>query len=237
MKAVCESIGNECYSLDESQYLKAGKNGDIETPSALPTSQQTASPRFLYDSQPNSHVADQDPAANSVSGSAPFAASSIPPIVPLPNLDGSATGSPTDALGTQPNPKASDTSEGGQAKSLLADRPSEIPADRGSFPMPSIPTISRNLLKRYDRKDIYDRVWRRPVWQVANDLGITEHALCNACIKLYVPKPPRGYWNLKETNRSSIERPLLPDIGTLLGPEPVKAKCCTHLPAFIVWKP
>src|ERR1035437_8873289 len=78
---------------------------------------------------------------------------------------------------------------------------------RALSPAPSIPPISRNLLKRYNREDIYDRVWRKPIWQVAKDLGHTEHALCNACIKLYIPTPPRGYWGLKPSNRDSIERP------------------------------
>jgi len=223
IKAVCDSIGNQFNSLGDSRPSETEKNGDFGIPSALPTSLQTATPQFLHDSQPSFRVV-QEPSIDSVGGSAPFVAPSISAIVPLPDRDGSAMGSPTDALGTQPRLKASDIPEGQPAKSLHPDRPSEIPPDRSSFPMPSIPTISRNLLKRYDREDIYDRVWRKPVWQVANDLGITEHALCNACIKLYIPTPPRGYWNLKESNRNSIERHLLPDIASLIGPEPAKAK-------------
>jgi len=100
----------------------------------------------------------------------------------------------------------------------------QSPTDDSTPPAPSIPPISRNLLKRYNREDIYGRVWRKPIWQVAKDLGHTEHALCNACIKLYIPTPPRGYWGLKPSNRESIERPPLPSIEGLIMPAPAERK-------------
>lgn len=46
----------------------------------------------------------------------------------------------------------------------------------------------------YDRKKLYQEVWKEPVSIVAKRYGVTDVALAKNCRKLNVPLPPRGYW-------------------------------------------
>lgn len=103
-----------------------------------------------------------------------------------------------------------------QDRDLDSYHTSVMPLDQTTqFPPPLLP-VSPHLLKRYDRKAIYERVWQIPIWRLAKELGVTEHALCNACIKLYIPTPPRGFWSMKESNRKRIERPPLCNVAALV---------------------
>jgi hypothetical protein len=146
------------------------------------------------------------------------------PVSATSQLEGLGMGTAVEAAGTQDSSISSPrhSSDGESSESFYPDHQSSV--EDSAPPAPSIPPISRNLLKRYNREDIYDRVWSKPIWQVAKDLGHTEHALCNACIKLYIPTPPRGYWGLKPGNRDSIERPPLPSIEGFIVPAPAEPK-------------
>ena len=72
--------------------------------------------------------------------------------------------------------------------------------------------IPKHLLTKYDRKDIYEKMWQMPLRQVAKTLGMKEQSLSSACIRLFIPTPPRGYWCRREETRKSVPRPPLPDL-------------------------
>ena len=44
------------------------------------------------------------------------------------------------------------------------------------------------------RQDLYDKVWLKPVSELAKELQISDVAIGKICKKLNVPKPPVGYW-------------------------------------------
>ena len=73
------------------------------------------------------------------------------------------------------------------------------------------------MLKKYDRQDLYDKVWKMPFWQAAIAFGVKESALSVACIKLHIPTPPRGYWSRNEESRRLVARPQLPSLPDLMS--------------------
>lgn len=46
----------------------------------------------------------------------------------------------------------------------------------------------------YEREDLYDRVWSKPISALAVEEGLSGRGLAKICEKLHVPRPPRGYW-------------------------------------------
>lgn len=59
------------------------------------------------------------------------------------------------------------------------------------------------------RKELYRRVWSKPMSSVAKEVGLTGNALAKICNRLLVPYPSRGYWTKSEPDRKS-QRPPLP---------------------------
>lgn len=57
------------------------------------------------------------------------------------------------------------------------------------------------------REELFQLVWSRPSEQVAEIMGISGVALSKRCLKLGVPKPPRGYW---ARYRNKPDRPIPP---------------------------
>jgi hypothetical protein len=47
---------------------------------------------------------------------------------------------------------------------------------------------------QYDRNELYQKVWERPLIKVAQEYGVSAVALGKACRKLFVPVPGRGHW-------------------------------------------
>lgn len=45
------------------------------------------------------------------------------------------------------------------------------------------------------RRELYDRVWARPMTKVASELGISDVGLHKVCDKHRIPVPGRGYWS------------------------------------------
>jgi hypothetical protein len=76
----------------------------------------------------------------------------------------------------------------------------------------TISIVSASLMSRYDRQKIYDMVWQMPLSHVAKLLGHTEHAMCNACSKLLIPTPPKGFWSRKHMSKDLALRPPLPEV-------------------------
>ncbi len=48
------------------------------------------------------------------------------------------------------------------------------------------------------RETRYKQVWRRPMRQVAAELGISDVALKKICPRMEIPTPLRGYWRRRE---------------------------------------
>jgi hypothetical protein len=91
--------------------------------------------------------------------------------------------------------------------------PRPRPADlaklsRGNGPL-RVPAISSELRTRYNRADLFQRVWDKPVRIVAKELGVSDVALAKTCKKLYVPLPGRGYWARKAAGKNVGPRPEL----------------------------
>lgn len=60
------------------------------------------------------------------------------------------------------------------------------------------------------RKELYQRVWSRPLSVVAEELGVGGNALAKICDRLLVPYPPRGYWRRAAGGRAPSRPPLPP---------------------------
>jgi AcrR family transcriptional regulator len=62
------------------------------------------------------------------------------------------------------------------------------------------------------RKQLYQRVWSKPLSTVARDVGLSSNALAKICDRLVVPYPPRGYWAKRNGSKpvKSSGRPSLP---------------------------
>ena len=50
------------------------------------------------------------------------------------------------------------------------------------------------MLLKYDREELYQKVWERPMLKVAEEYGVSSVALGKVCRRLSVPVPGRGYW-------------------------------------------
>jgi integrase len=60
------------------------------------------------------------------------------------------------------------------------------------------------------REELYEKVWSKPVSEVAKEYEISDNALRKRCIQLDVPIPKRGYW-AKIKAGQNIEKPVLPE--------------------------
>ncbi len=76
----------------------------------------------------------------------------------------------------------------------------------------SAPRISRQLLARYDREQLYRQVWEQPIQKLAKEYGISDVALSKTCRKLLVPVPGRGFWAKKAAGVPLPKRPKLPAV-------------------------
>jgi|ERR1700733_2455617 len=74
--------------------------------------------------------------------------------------------------------------------------------------------VSRDLLAKYNREELYQKVWDRPVQKVAKEFGISDVGLAKVCKKLFVPIPGRGYWARKAAGQKVEPRPTLLSVRT-----------------------
>ena len=49
-------------------------------------------------------------------------------------------------------------------------------------------------MEQYDREELYQKVWEKPMLKVAEEYGVSSVALGKTCRKLCVPVPGRGHW-------------------------------------------
>jgi AcrR family transcriptional regulator len=58
------------------------------------------------------------------------------------------------------------------------------------------------------RKELYRRVWSKPLTVVAKDVGLSGNALAKICNRLLVPYPTRGYWVKVAAGKKPERQPL-----------------------------
>jgi hypothetical protein len=68
------------------------------------------------------------------------------------------------------------------------------------------------VLLQYDREELYEKVWARPLIRVAHEYGVSPVALGKTCRKLQVPVPGRGYW-AKKAYGHPVECTTLPKVN------------------------
>ena len=72
-----------------------------------------------------------------------------------------------------------------------------------------------HLLAKYNREELYEKVWSLPTREVAKHYGFSDVRLGKVCKILRVPKPGRGYWAKKEAGKPTPKRPPLPPLEKL----------------------
>lgn len=61
------------------------------------------------------------------------------------------------------------------------------------------------------REELYEKVWKTPMWRLCNEFGLSGRGLGKLCERWDVPVPPRGYWRRLETGGKTTRVPLPPD--------------------------
>ena len=59
------------------------------------------------------------------------------------------------------------------------------------------------------REQLYEEVWSEPALRVATRHDVSSSYLARVCDALNVPRPPRGYWAMREFGKAP-QRPPLP---------------------------
>ena len=89
--------------------------------------------------------------------------------------------------------------------------------------------VQASLACRYDRQELYDRVWSVPMWTLCKEYGVSDVALAKTCRRLHVPVPGRGYWAMLAAGKSTQPRPPLPGVEVVERPV-LKRKFHCHSP-------
>jgi hypothetical protein len=74
-------------------------------------------------------------------------------------------------------------------------------------------SVSRELLSKYNREELYQKVWAVPMRKVARDYGVSDVALAKTCKKLLIPVPGCGYWAKRFAGRDVPMQPKLPVVS------------------------
>jgi len=66
--------------------------------------------------------------------------------------------------------------------------------------------------EKYDRDELYQKVWEKPLLKVAAEYGVSAVALGKTCRKLSVPVPGRGHWAKLAHGKEGTKKLLLPKL-------------------------
>ena len=58
------------------------------------------------------------------------------------------------------------------------------------------------------RNDLYEKVWKKPMVQLAKEFGISDRGLAKICKKYDIPRPGLGYWAKLEFGKKVKKVPL-----------------------------
>ena len=68
------------------------------------------------------------------------------------------------------------------------------------------------MWEKYDREELYQKVWEQPLVKVAEGYGVSAVALGKTCHKLSVPVPGRGHWAKLAHGKEGTNKPPLPKL-------------------------
>ena len=125
-------------------------------------------------------------------------------------------GSRTASRIPQPKPKVS-----GHPKKQRRRQEGVQPAERkATGPSCEALPVSPGLFYRYDREEIYKKVWEMPLDQVAKEYGLTFDTFRKTCERLWIPIPRRAYFAMKAANKPVAPAPPLPEVQVLRTKKP-----------------
>jgi hypothetical protein len=64
------------------------------------------------------------------------------------------------------------------------------------------------IAETWNRKELYEQIWEKPMIQVAPKYGISAAMLGKVCRRLQIPLPGPGYWIKKRFGKPVERRPL-----------------------------
>ena len=67
-------------------------------------------------------------------------------------------------------------------------------------------------MQQYDREELYEKVWEKPMLKVAEEYGVSSVALGKTCRKLCVPVPGRGHWAKLAHGHQGVKKMPLPKL-------------------------
>jgi hypothetical protein len=73
----------------------------------------------------------------------------------------------------------------------------------------------RGMYETYDREELYQKVWEKPLLRVAEEYGVSSVALGKTCQKLSIPVPGRGHWAKLANGHQGAKKPPLPKIDKI----------------------
>ena len=62
--------------------------------------------------------------------------------------------------------------------------------------------------RKISRRALYDMVWSRAMIHLAKEFGLSDVGFAKLCKRNKIPRPPRGYWALKEVGKAPPPTPL-----------------------------
>jgi hypothetical protein len=73
-------------------------------------------------------------------------------------------------------------------------------------------TPPAHLLAKYNRAELYEKVWSQPMRILAQQYGVSDVYLARVCRLLRIPLPGLGYWAKKSAGKTTKKRPPLPPL-------------------------
>jgi ankyrin repeat protein len=73
-------------------------------------------------------------------------------------------------------------------------------------------TPPAHLLAKYNRAELYEKVWSKPMRVLAQQYGVSDVYLARVCRLLRIPLPGLGYWAKKSAGKTTKKRPPLPPL-------------------------
>ena len=81
-------------------------------------------------------------------------------------------------------------------------------------------------MEQYDREELYEKVWEKPMLKVAEEYGVSSVGLGKTCRKLCVPVPGRGHWAKLAHGHQGVRKIPLPKLDKVpvIFRSPIAAK-------------
>jgi ankyrin repeat protein len=118
------------------------------------------------------------------------------------------------------SPQLRPTRSGEVLRKFGVELPKPKRSNATSVPVPRSVRIRRSEGQaiEFDREELFERVWSKPVAIVAKECGVSGPGLKKICVRLAIPVPPRGYW-AKLNAGKPVRRAKLPGLATSNAPK------------------